>query len=66
MRNGFIVIALLVAELFKGFTDVNKMTCDATLWTQNDVKLRNREYFRRIFLYVTKTLYSFHTHHNVP
>ena len=38
MRNGFIVIALLVAELFKGFTDVNKMTCDATLWTQNDVK----------------------------
>ena len=40
MKNGvyFIVIALLVAELFKILVYANKMTCDVTLWTQNDVK----------------------------
>ena len=34
-----IVIALLVAELFKILVYANKMTCDATLWTQKDVKI---------------------------
>ena len=40
MKNGvyFIVIALLVAELFKILVYANEMTCDVTLWTQNDVK----------------------------
>ena len=35
MKNGvyFIVIALLVAVLFK-------MICDVTLWTQNNVKYK--------------------------
>ena len=39
MKNGlyFIVIALLVATLFK-------MTFDVTLWTQNDVKSQKMEY----------------------
>ena len=39
MKNGvyFIVIAPLVAELFK-------MTYDVTLWTQNDVKSQKMEY----------------------
>ena len=39
MKNGFyfIVIALLVAELFS-------MTCDVILWTQNDVKSQKIEY----------------------
>ena len=45
MKNGvyFIVIALLVAELFK-------MTCDVTLWTQNDVKSQKVEDFSCIEL----------------
>ena len=40
MKNGvyFIVIPLLIAELFKILVYANKMTCDVTLWTQNDVK----------------------------
>ena len=40
MKNGvyFIVIALLVAELFKILVYANEMICDVTLWTQNDVK----------------------------
>ena len=40
MKNGvcFIVIAFLVAELFKILIYANLMTCDVTLWTQNDVK----------------------------
>ena len=42
MKNGvyFIVIAFLFAELFKILVKVyaNYMTCDVTLWTQNDVK----------------------------
>ena len=38
MKNGvyFIVIALLVAELFKILVYENKMTRDVTTWTQND------------------------------
>ena len=60
MKNGvyFIVIALLVAELFK-------MTCDVTLWTQNDVKSQKMEYLWRPFLYRTETLYSCCTDHKV-
>jgi len=40
MKNGiyFIVIALLVAELFKISIYANLMTCDVTLWTQSDIK----------------------------
>ena len=40
MKNGdySIVIALLVAELFKILVYANYMTCDITLWTQNVVK----------------------------
>ena len=40
MKNGvyFIRIALLVVELFKILIYANYMTCDITLWTQNDVK----------------------------
>ena len=36
MKNGvyFIVIALLVAELFKIWVYANEMTSDVTLWTQ--------------------------------
>ena len=40
MKNGdyFIVIAFLVAELFKILMYANLMTCDVTLRTQNYVK----------------------------
>ena len=40
MKNGFyfIRIALLVAQLLKILVYANWMTCDITLWTQNDVK----------------------------
>ena len=46
MKNGvyFIVIALLVAELFKILIYANYTTCDITLWTQNDVKSQKMEY----------------------
>ena len=46
MKNGgyFIVIAFLFAELFKILVYANQMTCDVTLWTQNDVKQQNMEY----------------------
>ena len=40
----FIVITLLVAELFKILVYANEMTCDVTLWTQNDVKSQKMEY----------------------
>ena len=48
MKNGvyFIVIALLVAELFKILIYANYMTCDVTLWTQNDVKSQKMEYLK--------------------
>ena len=36
-RISFIVVALLVAQLFK-------MSYDVTLWTQNDVKPQKMEY----------------------
>ena len=46
MKKGvfFIVIALLVAELFKILVYANYITCDVTLWTQNDVKSQKMEY----------------------
>ena len=46
MKNGvyFIVIALLVAELFKILIYANKMTCDVTGCTQSGVKSQNIEY----------------------
>ena len=39
MKNGvyFIVIAFFFAELCKILVYANYMTCDVTLWTQNDV-----------------------------
>ena len=41
MKNDvyFIVIALLVAKLFKILGYANEITCDVSLWTQNDVKI---------------------------
>ena len=40
MKNGiyFIVKAFLFGELFKILGYANWMTCDVTLWAQNDVK----------------------------
>ena len=40
MKNGvyFIVIVFMFTELFKILGYANWMTCDVTLWTQNDVK----------------------------
>ena len=45
VRNGiyFIVIALLVAELFKILVYANKITCDVTFWTQSGVKSQKIE-----------------------
>ena len=67
IKNGvyFIVIALLVAELFKILVYANEMTCDVTLWTQNYVTSQKMGYFRRFFLYRTETLYSCCNHHKV-
>ena len=68
MKNGvyFILIALLVAELFKILIYANLMTCDVTLLTQSKVKSQKVEYLRRRFRYRTETLYSCYTHHKVP
>ena len=40
MKNGvyFIVIALLVARLFKILIYANYMTCDVILWTKSGAK----------------------------
>ena len=45
MKSGvcFIVIALVVAELFKILIYANYMTCCVTKWTQNDVKSQKME-----------------------
>ena len=66
MKNSvyFIVIALLVAELFKILVYANYMTCDVTLWTQNDVKSQKNG-ISMAFLYRIETLYSYCTHHKV-
>ena len=49
MKNGmyFIVIALLVAELFK-------MTCNITLWAQINVKSQKNEISLKTFFYKLK------------
>ena len=39
----FIVMALLVAELFKILIYANNVTCEVTMWTQNDVKSQKME-----------------------
>ena len=67
MMNGvyFIVIALLVAELFKILVYANLMTSDVTLWTQNNVTSQKMEYLRRLFLYRTETSYSCCNQHKV-
>ena len=46
MKNDvyFIVIALLVAELFKILMYANYINCDVILLTQNDVKSQKMEY----------------------
>ena len=46
MKNGvyLIVIAFLVAELFKILVYANSRTCDVTRWTQNEVKSQNMKY----------------------
>jgi len=46
MKGGvcFIVMALLVAELFGILVYAGWITCDVTLWTQNDVKSQKMEY----------------------
>ena len=61
IKNGiyFIVITLLVAELFKILVYANWMTCDITLWTKKDVKSQKMEYILRLFLYRTETLYFY-------
>ena len=45
IKNGvyFIVIPLLVAELFKILLYANKITCDVTFWTQSGVKSQKIE-----------------------
>ena len=52
MKNGvyFIVITLLVAELFKILTYANWMTCDIA-WTQSGVKPQKIEYLSGHFVY---------------
>ena len=67
MKNGvyFIVIALLVAELFKILVYANSMTSDVTLWTQNNVTSQKIEYLQRLFPYRTETLYSCCNQHKV-
>ena len=67
IKNGvyFIVMALLVAELFKILIYANYMTCDVTGWTQSGVKSQKIEYLSQLFLYRTETLYSCYTHHKV-
>ena len=44
LKNGiyFIVMALLVSKLFKILIYANEMTCDISLWTQNDVKSQKK------------------------
>ena len=44
IKNGvyFIVIALLVAELFKILTYANYMTCDIRMWTQSGVQSQKK------------------------
>ena len=67
MKNGvyFIVIAPLVAQLFKILVYANQMTSDVLLWTQNNVTSQKMEYLRRLFPYRTETLSSCCNQHKV-
>jgi len=67
IKNGvcFIVVALLVAELFGILVCAGWMTGDVTLWTQGGVTSQKMEYLRRLFLYRTETLYSCCNQHKV-
>jgi len=57
MKSGvcFVVIALLVAELFRILICAGWMTCDVTGWTQGGVKSQKIEYLSQLFLYRTET-----------
>ena len=57
IKNGvyFIVIALLVPELFNILIYANLMTCDVTGWSQSGVKSQKIEYLSQHFLYRTET-----------
>ena len=57
IKNGvyFIVLALLVAELFEILIYTNQMTCDVTGWTQSGVKSQKIESLSQLFLYRTET-----------
>ena len=63
MKNGvyFIVIAPLVAKLFKILINANLMTCDITMWTQSDVKSQKIESLSRLSLYRTQTVRLLHS-----
>jgi len=61
----FVVIALLVAELFKILVCASWMTCGVALWTQNGVTSQKMEYLRRLFPYRTETLSSCCNQHKV-
>ena len=62
IKNGiyFIVIALLVAELFKILIYANHMTCDVTGWTQSCVQSQK---ISQTFFCIE--LYSCYTHPKV-
>ena len=62
----FLVIALLVPELFKILIYANQMTCDVTTDTKSGAKSQKIEYLAQRFLYRTETQYSCYTHHKVP
>ena len=63
MKNGvyFIVIAPLVAKLFKILINANLMTCDIKMWTQSDVKSQKIESLSRLSLYRTQTVRLLHS-----
>jgi len=47
----FVVMALLVAELFGILVYAGWMTCGVALWTHNDVKQQNMEYLCKYLVY---------------
>jgi len=67
IRSGvcFIVVALLVAELFGILVCAGWMTGGVTLWTQSGVTSQKMEYLRRLFLCGAETLYSCCGQHRV-
>ena len=57
VKNGiyFIVIAFLVAKLFKILIYANLMTCNVILWTQSSVKSQKIESISQPLLYRAET-----------